>query len=326
MNQYNPQWRWVFFFLFFFLTQKICHLSDVTPCLQWSTFLSFWSISMSSSLFRIVLGIVKKKLLNYLSLWRDFLSRVKIQKAFLIFSDTRFYFPFISTCLIMFLPIFPTTRFFFFSTSVLLLTWLGTSIPSTVSLFPLFIMSTRDFSMPNFIPISWLYILIHCINVFTSCTLFTSTLMPSMCIKWLILSCNFARFYLHVYILIHSWVKSLQKIVVASVTVLGWCLFGFLPLLVFVLLLLFPLFSFTWLSRWSLWIIEIFWTLLLNSKCKKLIFWNINKMLFHRDIFYVCIKNKQTCIVKCSNLAQKEYETRYDWVAEVIHWEMWKKF
>ena len=31
-------------------------------------------------------------------------------------------------------------------------------------------------------------------------------------------------------------------------------------------------------------------------------------------------------IIICSKLAQKEYETKHDWVDKVIHWEMWKKF
>ena len=30
-------------------------------------------------------------------------------------------------------------------------------------------------------------------------------------------------------------------------------------------------------------------------------------------------------ISECSNLAQKEYKTRHDWVGKVIHWEMCKK-
>ena len=35
------------------------------------------------------------------------------------------------------------------------------------------------------------------------------------------------------------------------------------------------------------------------------------------------IKDK---ISKCSKLAQKEYKTRHDWMGNVIHWELWKKF
>ena len=31
-------------------------------------------------------------------------------------------------------------------------------------------------------------------------------------------------------------------------------------------------------------------------------------------------------ISECSKLAQKEYKTRHDWVGEMIHWEMCKKF
>ena len=31
-------------------------------------------------------------------------------------------------------------------------------------------------------------------------------------------------------------------------------------------------------------------------------------------------------INECSKLAQKEYKTRHNWVGQVIHWEMSKKF
>ena len=31
-------------------------------------------------------------------------------------------------------------------------------------------------------------------------------------------------------------------------------------------------------------------------------------------------------IRECSKLAQKEYKTRHNWVGEVIHWEIFKKF
>ena len=31
-------------------------------------------------------------------------------------------------------------------------------------------------------------------------------------------------------------------------------------------------------------------------------------------------------ISECSKLAQKEYETRHNWVSKVIHWDIWKKF
>ena len=31
-------------------------------------------------------------------------------------------------------------------------------------------------------------------------------------------------------------------------------------------------------------------------------------------------------ISECNKLAQKEYKTRHDWVGNVIHWEICKKF
>ena len=38
---------------------------------------------------------------------------------------------------------------------------------------------------------------------------------------------------------------------------------------------------------------------------------------------YVVIEAKRTS--KCIKLALKEYMTRYDWVGNVIHWELCKK-
>ena len=61
--------------------------------------------------------------------------------------------------------------------------------------FLLFITSMAHFSMPNSIPISWLYILTVCIKVFKSLSFLANSLMSSMYIKWLIFSSDLLSFY-----------------------------------------------------------------------------------------------------------------------------------
>ena len=58
----------------------------------------------------------------------------------------------------------------------------------------LFITSMAHFSMPNSIPMSWLYILTACIRVSSSFSFFANSLMSSMYIKWLIFSCDLPSF------------------------------------------------------------------------------------------------------------------------------------
>ena len=50
--------------------------------------------------------------------------------------------------------------------------------------------SRAHFSMPNSIPMSWLYILTVCIRVSSSFSLFANSFMSSMYIRWLIFSCE----------------------------------------------------------------------------------------------------------------------------------------
>ena len=83
-------------------------------------------------------------------------------KKFFFFCSSRVrfsYFSLISSFLTVSasnIPYFP---------SVLMLSWFGSSIPSFDSLSPRFIMSIAHFSMSNSIPISWMYVLIVCINL-----------------------------------------------------------------------------------------------------------------------------------------------------------------
>ena len=55
-----------------------------------------------------------------------------------------------------------------FSPNVLILSWFASSIPPSRCRLPLFITSMAHFSMPNSIPMSWLYILTACIRVSSS--------------------------------------------------------------------------------------------------------------------------------------------------------------
>ena len=46
-----------------------------------------------------------------------------------------------------------------------------------------------------FYPVSWLYILTACIRVSNSFSFLANSLMSSMCIRWLIISCDFLSLY-----------------------------------------------------------------------------------------------------------------------------------
>ena len=72
--------------------------------------------------------------------------------------------------------------------------WLGSSIPSVIYLFPILFMSMAHFSIVNFIPISWLYILIVCIRVSNFVSFFANGLMPSLYILLLSLSTSLKAF------------------------------------------------------------------------------------------------------------------------------------
>ena len=76
----------------------------------------------------------------------------------------------------------------FFSLNVLIFSWFSSSIPSVFCRFPLIIIA--HFSMPNFFPMSWQYILIACIRVSNSFSFLTNSLMPSMYRRGLIFSCD----------------------------------------------------------------------------------------------------------------------------------------
>ena len=151
---------------FFLDTYCYYHLSGVKPCASSSAFLStdpFVWIPLLSIL-RMVPSILQRRLPRCLSFWWCFCSRAWSRKAFSFFWGTHFLFFFNLLFLMMSASNIPWYLWFFFSPPVLILSWFDSSIPSVISLFPLFIMSMAHFSMPNFILICELYILIVCIR------------------------------------------------------------------------------------------------------------------------------------------------------------------
>ena len=87
--------------------------------------------------------------------------------VFWLLWDTLFnFFSFMSTCLMVSPFNIPKYLQVSFSSSVLINTLFCSSTPSVVCCLLLFITSMAHFSMPNSIPISWLYILTICIRVF----------------------------------------------------------------------------------------------------------------------------------------------------------------
>ena len=146
-------------------------------------FLVLWSISSSTS--KMVPRILQGGQPRSLSLWFYFCYIVWFPVVFSFSRETLFKFFFLSSPLVWWcpLPIFPSTCKFpflwFFSR-------FGNSIPCR---FLLLIICMAHFSIPNSIPISWLYILTVYVRTFNYFFIFDS-LMSSMYIRWLIFSCN----------------------------------------------------------------------------------------------------------------------------------------
>ena len=76
---------------------------------------------------------------------------------------------------------------------ILMLSLFGSSIPSALSLFPLFIINTAHFSMSISIPISWLNILMVCNRISGYFFFFEDILISSPYTTWLIFSCDFVN-------------------------------------------------------------------------------------------------------------------------------------
>ena len=69
-----------------------------------------------------------------------------------------------------------------------------------------------NFSMPNFIPMSWLYILTACMRVSRYFSCFANSLMPSMYIRWLRFSCYLLSLYPTVHFL-SMWLCGIMAII-----------------------------------------------------------------------------------------------------------------
>ena len=126
--------------------------------------------------------------------WQGFCFRVLswvllvlLRYSFKIFSS----FPLVRWCQLLICP--SICRFF--SLSLSLTTWFGSSTPSIVCHLPLFITSMVHFYMSNSIPVSWLYILTVCTKVFNPFLFWAKSLISSMYIKWLIFFCDLLSLY-----------------------------------------------------------------------------------------------------------------------------------
>ena len=109
---------------------------------------------------------------------------------------------FIFTCLMVLASQMSKYLYVSFSSSVLILSWFGSFIPSVICRVLLFITSMAHFSMPSSIPMCWLYILTECIKVFCSFSFFANSLMPSLNISWLIFTCDLLSLYSSMHIII----------------------------------------------------------------------------------------------------------------------------
>ena len=93
---------------------------------------------------------------------------------------------------------------------ILITTWFGSSTPSVICHLQLFLTSMVHFSMPNSIPISWLYIFTVCIRVSNPFSFLAKSLM-SIDIKLLIFSCNLLSLYTSMHFL-KMWLSAIMAI------------------------------------------------------------------------------------------------------------------
>ena len=129
-------------------------------------YLVLWYICLSSSLvyFRKGPEYLTWGIAQVFIPFKRFLLDSFVSSSFLVLLRYSFrILSFISTCLVV-----PKYLYVSFSPSVLILSWSGCSIPSVICRLPLFITSMSHFSMPNSIPISWMYILTACIRASSS--------------------------------------------------------------------------------------------------------------------------------------------------------------
>ena len=135
-----------------------------------------------------------------------------------------------------------------------------TSLLSVISIFPPLLVSMVYFSIPNSIPISWMYIIIACIRVpswfsfLSNCFISSFYIMGSKFFLWFCECVAFLTFLT----LIVEWLQWNKKIAIVIGCLTGRCLFWSSPLLGFFLLLWISLSISLSILWWSLWFIGYF--------------------------------------------------------------------
>ena len=89
----------------------------------------------------------------------------------------------------------PKYLYYFFSPCFVVFSWFGNSVPSVMCRFQRFITTMVNFSMPNFILLSCLYVLAVYIRVSNSFSILGNSLMSFMNIKWFIFFCDLLSLY-----------------------------------------------------------------------------------------------------------------------------------
>ena len=116
----------------------------------------------------MVLDILQGEQFRYLSTLIRLLRYCFVSSSFLLL---QIYFLLISACLMVSAANIPMYLLVFFSPSVLIFSWFGTSLPFVVCRFPLYIFTMVHFSMP------------------------TSIIISSIYFRWLIFSCDLLSLY-----------------------------------------------------------------------------------------------------------------------------------
>ena len=129
------------------------------------SFLAFWFIFLSSLVhFKNGPEYLSRKTVQVFILLMGVLLKSLVSRSVLVRLRYSYIFSPISACLMVSTPNTFKYLYFFYSPSILILSWKGSSIPFVIGLFPLLVISMAHFSVLNFIPISWLYFVIACIS------------------------------------------------------------------------------------------------------------------------------------------------------------------
>ena len=175
-------------FPFFFLSKIICqcHLVRVKPwSLSWNslTFVLFICIPLLS----ILRVSYKENCCCFFLLWVLCIQSI-VSRSFLVILrySLLFFKLFLSPLFVLWcpLPIFRGTYDFLFPQNLLILSWLDSSIPSFFFYSPFSIIHMTHFSMHNFVPIYYSYIMAEHYWYFTPWEFFTSALPDGFPLKF----------------------------------------------------------------------------------------------------------------------------------------------